>query len=136
MRKDTETLHLLLLVAFQPSSVRVRLVVLGPSLGGLGYECRPLHVVPLLRHRHMDLVGDELDPASLQLLLHSVRQQCLARNVPHVHHTLFGVRGRLDDGDSLVGDDGLDVGSVLRRKVGKPDNVDLVDDKDGGLVGE
>ena len=66
----------------------------------------------------MNLVGDHVDSGTLELLLDSVSEQSITGCVSDVHDTFFRVGRGLDNGDGLVGGDGVDISPVLRREVG------------------
>lgn len=84
----------------------------------------------------MDLVGDTVNSRSLEFLLDSLSKQGFASGVPDIHDTFLRVRRSFDHGDGTVGRDALDESSVVRREVGKSDDVNLVDDQDDRLVEE
>jgi hypothetical protein len=84
----------------------------------------------------VDLVSDRVDPRPLELGLNSMSEKGVARGVSDVHDALLGVARRLDHRHIAGRDDLVDEGEVLGREVGKAGNVDLVDDEEGGLVGE
>lgn len=96
----------------------------------------PLELVSRFRLGDVDLVGDRVDPRSFKLGLDSMGEQRIARRVPNVDHSLFRVARCLDASDVSLGDDLLHERSVRRRQVGQPNDIDLVDDEEGGLVGE
>jgi hypothetical protein len=129
-------LEVLFLVPLKSSPVGVLLVVLDPRLDRIRDERRPLDIVSLLRDRDVDLVGDRLDAVAAEFLLDAVREKSVARDVADVDDAFLGVCRGLDNGDCLVGEDGVDESPVLGREVGQPDNVNLVDDEEGRLVAE
>lgn len=128
--------EVLFLVPLELPPVRVLLVVLDPRLDRIRDERRPLDIISLLRDRDVDLVGDRLDAVAAEFLLDAVREKSVARDVADVDDAFLGVCRGLDNGDCLVGEDGLDESAVLGREVGEPDNVNLVDDQESRLVAE
>jgi hypothetical protein len=84
----------------------------------------------------MDLVGDTVDSRSLEFLLDSLSKQGFTSGIPDIHDTFLRVRRRFDHGDGTVRRDALNESSVVRREVGKSDDVNLVDDQDDRLVEE
>lgn len=84
----------------------------------------------------MNLVGDGFEPVAPQLLLNSMGQKGVACLVSDIDDTLFGVSRGLHTSDFGKVDDLVDKRSGLGGQFIQPQNVDLVDDEDDGLVVE
>ena len=118
-RVDTGTMsQILLVVSLQPRSSGVVLVVLDLGLDRVGNKWCSVDVVSLLWHGDVNLVGDHFDSGSLELLLDSVGEESITRDISDIHDSFFRVGGSLDYSDGLVGDDGVNVSSVLGGKLG------------------
>lgn len=117
-----------------PGPVGIFLVVLDFVGNSIGDEGLSLNIISLLRNSDVDLVGDHFNPRTLELLLNSMGEKGITGSVSDIHDTFFGVSRSFNDGDALVCKDSVDIRSVLLREVGKSNDVDLVNDEDGGLV--
>lgn len=124
----------LLIIPLSLGPVGIVLVVLDFVGNGIGDEGLSLNIISLLRNSDVDLVGDHFNPRTLELLLNSMGEKSITGSVSDIHDTFFGVSRGFNDGDALVCKDSVDIRSVLLREVGKSDDVDLVNDEDGGLV--
>lgn len=124
----------LLIIPLSLGPAGIVLVVLDFVGNGLGDEGLSLNIISLLRNSDVDLVGDHFNPRTLELLLNSMGEKSITGSVSNIHDTFFGVSRGFNNGDALVCNDSVDIRSVLLRKVGKSDDVDLVNDEDGGLV--
>lgn len=123
-------------IPLQPNPIRVVLVVLLPLQHLLGNEGSSNDVVPGLGHGDVDLVGDRVDPGSLELSLDSVSEKSIASGVSNVHDSLFRVARGLNHLNVRVGGDLGDESEVLGGEIGESGDVDFVDDEEGGLVSE
>lgn len=63
-------------------------------------------------------------------------QQRIAGSVAYGHHTFVGNAGELEQFDAIFGQDSIEHGFALRVEIAGPHDVDLVDNDEGGLVGE
>lgn len=126
--------QLLLHIPLSLGPVGVVLVVLDFVGNGIGDEGLSFNFISLLRNGNVDLVGDHFNPRTLELLLNSMGEKSITGSVSDVHDTFFGVSRGFNNGDALVGKNNVDIRSVFLGKVGKSDNVDLVNDEDGGLI--
>lgn len=124
----------LLIIPLSLGLVGIVLVVLDFVGNGIGDEGLSLNIISLLRNSDVDLVGDHFNPRTLELLLNSMGEKSITGSVSDIHDTFFCVSRGFNDGDALVCKDSVDIRSVLLREVGKSDDVDLVNDEDGGLV--
>lgn len=124
----------LLIIPLSPGPVGIFLVVLDFVGNSIGDEGLSLNIISLLRNSDVDLVGDHFNPRTLELLLNSMGEKGITGSVSDIHDTFFGVSRSFNDGDALVCKDSVDIRSVLLREVGKSNDVDLVNDEDGGLV--
>jgi hypothetical protein len=127
---------LLLQVPLQPDPRRVVLVVRPPRLDSLRNERLALHTVPRDRHSNPDPVRDVLDTAGLLLRLNTVGEKGVARGIADVHDSLLGDAGKREELDLVLSENGVEHRLALRVEVFRTDNVDLVDDDEGRLVGE
>lgn len=134
--EDTGAAALLLEVLLEATAVRVRLVV-HLAVGDRGGDVR-LAVDAVARDGHgdTDTVGDVLDAAGLLLALDAVREERVARRVAHAHDALLGHARERQELDVVLGEDGVEHGLARRVEVLGADDVDLVDDDEGRLVGE
>ena len=101
--------QVLLIIPLQPSAIRVLLIILDFGRHRLGYKRLSFHIISLLRDSDVNLVGNRLDPRSLEFLLDPMRKEGITSGVSDVHYSLFRVCRGFNDGDGLVGDDGLDI---------------------------
>lgn len=126
--------QLLLHIPLSLGPAGVVLVVLDFVGNGIGDKGLSLNIISLLRNSDVDLIGDHFNPRTLELLLNSMGEKSITGSVSDVHNTFFGVSRGFNNGDALVGKNSVDIRSVFLREVGKSDDVDLVNDEDGGLI--
>jgi hypothetical protein len=134
--KDSLAHHLLLVIPLQPDPLRVLLVVLLLGQRGRRDERRSLDIISLGGHGDVNLVGDSFKSVAPQLLLNSMGQEGVACLVSDVDDSLFGIGRSLHTSDFGKVDDLVDERSGLGGQFIQPQDVDLVDDEDDGLVVE
>jgi hypothetical protein len=134
--EDSLAHHLLLVIPLQPDPLRVLLVVLLLGQRSRRDKGRSLDIISLGGHGNVNLVGDGFEPVAPQLLLNSMGQKGVACLVSDVDDSLFGVGRSLHASDFGKVDDLVDEDAGLGGQFIQPQDVDLVDDEDNGLVVE
>ena len=123
-------------VALETTTVGVVLVVLLAVLDGIGDERSANDVVACLGLRDVEAVEDGVDLVSLELRVNSVLEKRVAGGRLERRDAVVRVTRDLDVVHALGIDDFVDESAPLRGEVVEARNVDLVNNEDGGLVGE
>ena len=123
-------------VALESATLRIGLVVLLALLDNVRNEGRTDDVIARLGLCDMQAVEDCVDLVALELRIDTMLEERVASGSLENHDALVRVTGALHVPDALCIDDLVDHSAALGREVVQLGDISLVEDEDGGLVGE
>lgn len=101
---------------------------------GIGDKGFLFNIILFLRNSDVDFIGDYFNFRILEFLFDLMGEKSIIGSVLDVYNIFFGVSRGFNNGDVFVGKNSVDIRLVFFREVGKLDDVDFVNDEDGGFI--